>query len=491
MVNRNPRICLLAIIGLGLLLRFWGLDRLSFWYDETTSAGYVEEPGWQSMFRAVQGDVHPIGYFALLRLWSGIFGSSDFSLRGMSVLFGVLSIPLMFKVAGKVCAPPQAFLATLLFTLSPFQIYYSQETRAYALVTFLVLLSFGLFLDLIRQADRPARTAFLLGLVNAAIMYVNYCAALVVVAQVLAAATQIGGLLKGERRRLILLYGGSLIFSALLFAPWLKIFSIQFQAVQNGIWITRPDWDDLGDTLIAFMLRWRSRNANVVKILFGVLFLCTAVVLLRPFRHKTSGSSGSNISFRRDLLLTLVWLLFPILAGWLWSQGHSSIYIDRSFIGCSPALYLLIAMLSTRESVPIIRFVPVLLAFFVMIRMYPRLYTASYKEDWRGAVAVYEQHAAPKNQILFDLPAGRLTFSRYAKILPEAFSPESAVSAADEVWIIRSLTNERMSKLIRRLRRMGYSKTFTSKLTGVDLVRMRKSNKPAPPAKGTGPSDSL
>jgi len=475
--TNHSRICLLGIIGIGLILRFWELDRLSFWYDETTSAGYADSPTWHSMFLSLQGDVHPIGYFALLRLWSELFGNTDFSLRALSAMFGVLAIPLMLKVARRVCELPQALLATLIFTLSPFQIYYSQEARAYSLVTFLVLLSFALFLDLWRAEGRIA-TAFSLALVNASIVFTNYCAGLAVIAQILTVATLWGTVPAEKRREVMLLYGGSLIFSAVLFAPWLKIFSSQFHVVQQTIWISSPDADDIVDTLTAFMLGWRSRNAFTIKILFAILSLCAVAGLLRTQREDLE-EPERKLSFKRGIALALIWLLFPITAGWLWSQTNSSIYIDRAFIGSSPALYLLIAILSDKCSLPLIRLLPVPLALIVMLRMYPRLYTGKYKEDWRSTVSIFERRSSPSSQILFESPAGLLTFRRYATRPPEVLTMEKGEATAEEVWIIRSLSDKRLSGLIRQMRRMGYRKRFFQRRTGIDIVQMKRVHDPA------------
>ena len=63
-----------------------------------------------------------------------MFGYSEIALRAPSVIFGVLTVWLVFKLGGKW---PALLLAT-----SGLHVYYSQEARMYSLVTLAVTASF-------------------------------------------------------------------------------------------------------------------------------------------------------------------------------------------------------------------------------------------------------------------------------------------------------------------------------------------------------------
>src|ERR1700745_3820400 len=86
--------------------------------------------------------VPPPLYYWLLRVWGYVFGQGLLSLRGFSILFGVLTIwagYLFVKAAFK--NEKLAIVAPFFLAINPFQIQYSLEARMYTLGTFLVMLS--------------------------------------------------------------------------------------------------------------------------------------------------------------------------------------------------------------------------------------------------------------------------------------------------------------------------------------------------------------
>ena len=89
---------LLAILLVALLLRVFQLDAESLWLDEATSV-YI---GNQDLVQ-VAGDLslrnfHAPLYVLLLHYWMQLFGDSEFSVRLPSVLFGVFSVGMLYKV---------------------------------------------------------------------------------------------------------------------------------------------------------------------------------------------------------------------------------------------------------------------------------------------------------------------------------------------------------------------------------------------------------
>ena len=89
---------LLAIV-VGAGLRGWQLDREGLWLDELFTARVVGRESWAGLRAELAGDVHPPLYFALLRVWSSVAGTSDLALRLPSVLAGVGSIALVARLA--------------------------------------------------------------------------------------------------------------------------------------------------------------------------------------------------------------------------------------------------------------------------------------------------------------------------------------------------------------------------------------------------------
>ncbi|MCB9446522.1 MAG: glycosyltransferase family 39 protein [Ardenticatenaceae bacterium] len=129
---------------LGLLLIGWGLrvHRLgdkSVWWDEGWSV-WVARQSFGDILRQVGHDVHPPVYFWLLHAWRWGSGDSEFGLRLLSALLGLLTIAVVYRLGRLVNGRATGLLAALFITVSRFSIAWSQEIRMYALTSLLAVL---------------------------------------------------------------------------------------------------------------------------------------------------------------------------------------------------------------------------------------------------------------------------------------------------------------------------------------------------------------
>jgi mannosyltransferase len=156
-----------AAVGLVILVAFavrlLTLGEPSLWFDEGVSVLFASKPAPEVLATVVREDLHPPLYYLTLHFWMGLAGRGEFSVRFLSVLFGVLLIPLAFTTAREVYAGAQdargtvplvALPAAALVGFSPFLLYYSQEARMYTLAA---ACSMGATLTLLRatRLDRP------------------------------------------------------------------------------------------------------------------------------------------------------------------------------------------------------------------------------------------------------------------------------------------------------------------------------------------------
>jgi mannosyltransferase len=132
---QNPKfiILLVLILALAAFLRFYLLDGQSFWNDEGNSAR-IAERSLQLVTEGAAGDIHPPLYYYMLHFWRGVFGSSEFALRSLSAVLGVLLVGLTFLIGCKAFSAGVGLLAAFVAAINPFQIYYSQEARMYMLL---------------------------------------------------------------------------------------------------------------------------------------------------------------------------------------------------------------------------------------------------------------------------------------------------------------------------------------------------------------------
>jgi hypothetical protein len=147
---RGTRLIILSLIILAFALRVYQLDAKSIWFDESHSLNRASldllsivsgKQIWGE--RVVQDKTHVPFYFFLLHFLIKLAGDSDFTLRFFSVIFGVLTVPLIYFMGKKLCHGRAriGLWAALLATFSPFYLWYSQEARMYTLLVFLGLFS--------------------------------------------------------------------------------------------------------------------------------------------------------------------------------------------------------------------------------------------------------------------------------------------------------------------------------------------------------------
>ncbi len=144
--NRGPNkfwrpVGLIAIILLGFTLRLYNLTYHSLWFDEAVSVRWAQSDVARilEVSLTLTEDRLPPLYYLLLKYWADTLGFSEFSLRYLSVICGVLLIAIVYRL-GKQWSRFQSegsdtvgLLAAQLTALNPFLIWYSQEVRMYAL----------------------------------------------------------------------------------------------------------------------------------------------------------------------------------------------------------------------------------------------------------------------------------------------------------------------------------------------------------------------
>lgn len=173
-----------SLLLLSWLLRIFLLNGQSLWYDEGTSAALALR-SVATITRDAAGDIHPPLYYYLLHFWSSLTGTSEFALRFLSVMFGLLATSTTYRLARRLFGLQVGLVASLFAGVSPIMIYYSQEARMYLQVSALALLSMLLMLKLVIDS-RPRRRRLLwisYIVATAAMLYTHYFAVTILVAQ--------------------------------------------------------------------------------------------------------------------------------------------------------------------------------------------------------------------------------------------------------------------------------------------------------------------
>ncbi|MCK4532816.1 glycosyltransferase family 39 protein [bacterium] len=135
-------IILLSIICIGSFLRIYKLANQSFWIDEATAIQKSRElPSLDNLESWETHWMSPPFYNLLLHFWIILFGENEFAVRSLSVVFGILTILLVYIVGADLFNKRTAVFSSLILAISPFHIAFSQDVKMYPLLSFLGLLS--------------------------------------------------------------------------------------------------------------------------------------------------------------------------------------------------------------------------------------------------------------------------------------------------------------------------------------------------------------
>ncbi len=141
---------LVLLTAAAAILRFVYLDSKSFWQDEGATAYRVTET-FSDLIRPHPGEDYMMLYYALLRWWIRVAGSSEISLRLPSVIAATAAVPLTYALGAELVDRRVGLLAALLMAINVSCIQYAQEARSYAMVGMLVALSSPLFVRCIKR----------------------------------------------------------------------------------------------------------------------------------------------------------------------------------------------------------------------------------------------------------------------------------------------------------------------------------------------------
>jgi len=139
---RRRMYVILAIVGLALALRLYGINTYPLFGDEYNSIAGAQDINlnWNSILYAV------LTHF-LIRL-----GDTEFWLRLPAMIFGAAAVPILFRIGERIGGWRCAVACGLLAAASPFNIFHSQEMRFYSLF---ILASATFLLCTINYLDRP------------------------------------------------------------------------------------------------------------------------------------------------------------------------------------------------------------------------------------------------------------------------------------------------------------------------------------------------
>jgi 4-amino-4-deoxy-L-arabinose transferase-like glycosyltransferase len=151
--NLNVHLTIVFLLAAGFLLRIYDLGAQSFWLDESISsiaAIALMEKGMPILPSGFMYSREILNTFLMASSFK-IFGINEFAARLPSVLFGTLTILLVYIIGSKWGNKRIGIIAALLVTFSVWEIAWSRQARMYQQLQFFYILSLYLFYEFIQN----------------------------------------------------------------------------------------------------------------------------------------------------------------------------------------------------------------------------------------------------------------------------------------------------------------------------------------------------
>ncbi len=319
MKHRDRRL-IIFIVFAAFALRLFHLGTQSLWYDEGVS-WYLTRFSLPELARWTAADIQPPLYYGLLWLSARLLGQSEFALRFPSVVFGVLSVPMVWQLARKLLPHRHsAKWAATMVTFSPLMVYYAQEARMYSLLVFQSVLASWLLWRILERT--PSRRFWRLPplfrgkvgerifplayiLVMASALYTHYFAAFLLLAHAVFAFIQLPIVNKNStlvirRSQFFILFGGV----TALFAPWMSVLWARLGDDPSYWQGTLKLAEVLQDVAISFAVGGNEiiLDAQGVSLAIGFAILLFIGVARWAWSRRQ----------RDALIFLLLWLIIPI-----------------------------------------------------------------------------------------------------------------------------------------------------------------------------------
>ncbi|MCL4499955.1 MAG: glycosyltransferase family 39 protein, partial [Chloroflexi bacterium] len=143
LTGRLGLLLLVATLLVAAGVRLLGLGNTNLWGDEAFSVMTSLGPPNKLLGLLATVEPHPPLYPFLLVVWLRLFGASEFVARLPSAFVGIASVSVAAAIARSFVPASDrrrqllaGVVAALLVALNPFQVWYSQEARMYAQVSF-------------------------------------------------------------------------------------------------------------------------------------------------------------------------------------------------------------------------------------------------------------------------------------------------------------------------------------------------------------------
>lgn len=426
--NKVLRVRVILIIVLlmllGAIIRFYQLTNTSLWLDELFSMnGADPATTLGEVYEYSKGDQPPF-FFFLLYGWLKVFGYTDFAGRSLTVVIGLMAIPIMFFLGREFKNTNIGLIAAFVTTINWFHADLSREIRFYPLVFLLSGLSYLFFL---RSIKKSGISDFILyALFTGLLLNTHYYGLVVLISQLIIFIVVII-FYKRDAKFIIGGLGAGLI-AALSIMHWLPIILKDLQTDQFHV-APVPFY-------FPFTFAWMYFKDPAAVIIYALcIFLMVKYLIKRV--------SGKCVPIEDLVILGWIFIGFmvPLLYSWfkipLLTPKYSTITL--------PGIFFFIACGFSLISKPTLKMYAVcalVIGAFIAIFISRPLHKPRVSEDWREVAHYFVNHTNGHQTIFAQLAYFHIYYFNhfgYRQELPidQRWADfNGVVSKSDRIWLL-------------------------------------------------------
>jgi len=422
-------IALGGIILFGGFLRVYGLGGESPWWDEIVTLDALDAPGLVAFLREERASDPPMTpvYFVVAWCWSRVGGDSVVWMRLLSVVLGLVSIPVLYGIGRRLVGRTGGLLGSLALAASLVHVYYSQEIRVYALATLLAVCSMYCFVRWVEKARGTWGWLSAHLVLNALLAFTHVFGVLLFVAQGVFLA-----LFRSEDRKGLAVWVAAHLVIVAGLVGWLS--TVDTTTIHKAAdWMVRPGWREVG-MVAAVFAGGRPSNENPAAhlpggvsldlVLMGIVGGLIGWYVLRRLFWRGKEVGGGLLRGRDGIWLLLIWFFVPVAGLLAASYVWRPCFVYRYILFGSIPLYVLLGAALAEARGP--RLVGLVLAGVWGYQLLA-VSCGPFRPDWRSAGAYLESRMGPRDT------AVALQSINYSALRYNSRVPESRVRCVD-VW---------------------------------------------------------
>lgn len=328
---------LVIILLVASILRFYKINLQSLWMDEIYTMN-ITNP--ENTFGTIVTEVNnregfPYLYFLLVKIAHTIFGYSPIVTRGLSALFGVLSIYAISKLGEKLYNKKAGLFAALILAFSEYAISLSQEARPYSFYVLSVIASFYGLVTFLKEPNK--KNAIRYGLLAGLLLNINFFGLFNLFTQFILVVIYL--ILTEKSKRVDLIKKCLLIATTtvVMFLPNVYKLSTLFGVV--AAWIPAPNNESLTILLKEFL-----GNSESTIFFFTPILM---YFLITIFKKESNQITTEEITKDKEIFsftILFAWVFIFVFVILLNSYLNASLLIPRYFTSILPAIALIIGI---------------------------------------------------------------------------------------------------------------------------------------------------